>query len=215
MTNATLNIQNLLTTSLSLDIEFGAKRNLRRKLAPFGTTGDTIDVGDLTTLSELNSNPQFRALLDASSPKVRIKDIVRGSNDVLGADTGVVIDASGMADTHPRLIVTVAAGAAGARDVLVYNANFPFAGLLVDAQMLVQTAVALSTVQARDAAAGAGNALTAAMSSAVATRVRDPGTGQTVGNGIPPTIAKGSSLYLRMTDGDAAVRFIMDFIRTS
>lgn len=207
MSNASILIQNELTTPLSLDFEIAPKRNVRANLA----AGASVDVGDICSLSELNANPQFQALLAAGQVSV---SVTRGTSDVEGSDSTAVIDASGMAGANPRLVATIAAGAAGARDVTIYDANFPFDALLVDVQVMVNTAVA-GTVTLRDATGGAGNALSAANSTAAAVRVRDPGTGATAGAGVVPTIAKDSSLIARMTAGDAACRIIMEFARTA
>lgn len=213
MTNAAVQINNLTTSFLSLDAEIAPRRNIRSRLAPIGQTGASVDVGDIASLSELNTNAQIAALLGSSPPKISIT-VARGTTDVPGADVTSVIDTSGMGAANPRLIVTILAGAGGARDVSIYTANFPFAARLVDQQIMVNTAIA-GTVTLRDAVAGGGNALSAANSTAAAVRVRDPGTGQTAGAGVVVTLAKNSSLVARMTAGDAALTYIMDFIRLS
>jgi hypothetical protein len=214
MTNAAIQLNNLTTTNLTIDAEFGKNTGkiLRALLAPAGQPGDSIDVGDIASLSDLNINPQIQQLLNAPA-KISVT-IARGTTDLDGSDASAVIDASGMSGASPRLVVAIAAGGAGARDVSVYTTAFPFAALLTDIQVMVSTAVA-GTIIARDATGGLGNALSAANSTAALGRVRDPGTGQTAGDGVVPALARNSSLVLRMTAGDAACRVIMEFARVS
>lgn len=218
MANAAVFINNLLTTEQSIDIKIDERKQIRAKLRPRGAAvsqgrGPSIDVGDITSLSELNAAPDMRKLLDAVPAKVSVT-VAPGTSDIQGADVGAVVDPRGMMSAAPRLVVTVAAGSAGARDVSLYTANFPFPAQIIDQQIMVRTGVA-GTVTLRDALAAGGNALSAANSTTTATRVRDPGTGQTAGNGIPPSIAAGSSLVLRMTAGDAALVYVIDFVRTA
>lgn len=214
MTNAAVTISNLTTGNLSIDAEFGKNTGkiVRALLRPAGQAGSSVDVGDVASLSDLSANPQIQQLLTAPA-KIAIA-VTRGTTDVQGSDPTAVIDASGMSGASPRLVVTIAAGAAGARDVVVYTSAFPFAVLLTDVQQMVSTAVA-GSITVRDALAGGGNALSAANSTAATGRVRDPGTGQTAGAGVVPSLAKNSSLVLRMTAGDAAARVILEFARLS
>lgn len=213
MSNAAITIQNELTTRQSIDVKIDDRRQIRASLAPKGTTGSSIDVGDVADLSELNRAADFRKLLDASPARVSVS-ITPGTNDILGSDVGAVIDSKGMSSASPELTAVILASTSGARDVVIYTSAFPFAAKLLDAQLMVSTAVS-GTLTVRDAAAGAGNALSQALSTTSAGRVRDNGTGQTAGSGVMPTIAKGSSLVLRMTAGDAAGTLNLRFARLS
>ena len=226
MSNASILIKNITPNPLSIDVVFQPNRPIRALLGPQGTfksnglPADQIDVGAIVSLSQLQTNPQVQQLLNwvdptskLLSPKITIQ-VVRGTADIPGADVGAVIDATGMDSSSPRLFVHIPAGGAGARDVPLYLANFPFAADLTDAQIMVKTAAA-GTVALFDQAAGAGNQLTTAMSTAAAARVRDAGTGQTAGNGVVPALAKNSSLYAHLTAGTAELWMIIEFARVS
>lgn len=218
MSNAALYINNETTSYLSLDIMLGGaptSRVIRARLAPAGQTGYQVDVGDITTLEELNATPSVRYLLDSSPPKISFT-VVRGSNDVPGA-----IDQVATASTlignggFYRIHAAFAAGAGGAPDdVVIANANFPFAAVITDVQLMITTAVA-GNAQLRSAAAGGGNTLSAANSTAAAGRVRDPGTGATGGSGVRPAVARNGTIILRRSDSAAAGMVIIDFERTS
>lgn len=115
--------------------------------------------------------------------------------------------ASGVTIAATRVIeVDVAAGSGGGRDVTVYNANAPFGFEVLEMWGNITTAVTSSTVQARTASGGGGSALSGTVSSAAVGRQRDAAGGSLVSN---PVVAVGGSLYLRMSDGDAAGRFYL------
>lgn len=216
MSNSAVVIQNQTTGNLALDIRLGkfSDRVIRTNLAPKGlgthAHPENIDVGDITTLEELNTRPEIQALLAFSPPRISIS-VTKGV-DIPGSLDSVA-DAQGLGGVITEAFPFAAAGA-GARDLTLYNASFPFAALLVDAQIMVSTAGA-GTLTVRDAAAGGGNALTAALSEAATGRVRDPGTGQTAGAGVLPVLAKGSSIIARESLGTTAGTIILSYQRLS
>lgn len=219
MTNAVLQINNETSGNLSLDVRLGkfSDRVIRTNLAPKGqgtsSKPASVDVGDITTLSELNTRPEIQALLNTTPPRISIST-ARGTTDLQGADIATAVaDASGLGGVVTEAFHFAAAGA-GARDITLYNANFPFAAKLVDVQIMVET-LGAGTLTLRDTAGGLGNALSAALSEAAAARVRDPGTGQTAGNGFVPVIAKGSSIIARETVGTTAGTIIVSYQRLS
>jgi len=211
MANAVLQINNETTGALSLDIRFDkfSDRVIRSKLNARGTTGASVDVGDITTLEELNRNPQFRSLWDANKVSLTVN---RGSSDVPGA-IDQVADSVGMGGIITCAFPYAAAGA-GARDITLYSANFPFAAKIIDYQVMVSTS-GVGAIQLRDATDGAGNTLSQGLSQAVAGRVRDDGTGQTAGSGVVPTLAKGGTLVAREAVGTTAGTIIVTFQRLS
>lgn len=104
--------------------------------------------------------------------------------------------------------VTCTAGVAGAADdVTIYNANAPFAFLILDCLWLDSTAIALSTVQLRDTAGGGGAALSSALTAAVTGTARNNDT-QT------RAVAANGSVFLRRTDRGVAGEIIIICIRT-
>jgi hypothetical protein len=93
----------------------------------------------------------------------------------------------------------VAAGAGGsADDVTFYSSALPSKRLILDVSFLPITGVASSTVTLRDAAAGAGNALSSALASVTAgTLARSTTTKGTAQ-------AAASSMFLRRSDSGVA-----------
>ena len=217
MTNAVLQINNETSGNLSLDVRLGkfSDKVIRTNLAPKGqgTTAkpDSVDVGDITTLSELNMRPEIQSLL--SSGRISIIT-ARGTTDIPGADiASAVADSVGLGGVITRAFPYEAAGA-GARDIVLYNADMPFAAKVIDFQVMVST-LAAGAIQLRDALAGAGNAVSQALSQAALGRVRDDGTGQTAGDGIVVSIAKGGSLIAREAIGTSAGTIIVTLQRLS
>jgi hypothetical protein len=212
--NGRLWIDNLTANTLAIDltIDKTSNRIIRAQLGPAGTATASVDVGDAATLDELNLQPQIITWLGAGIIRLRV---IQGPGSILGADISTTISAGGIADGSIFVRTTFAAGGAGARDVTMLS-SMPFAGDLMDSQLMIQTAGGGgSTANMRTALAGAGAQLTQAMSTAAAGRVRDNGTGQTAGSGVLPSVARGSPLVLRMTDGTAAGTAIAQFLRTS
>lgn len=97
-----------------------------------------------------------------------------------------------------------AAGAGGAPDdVTIYNANAPFLFRVVDVKVLISTNVGGATVTLRDAAAGAGNALSDALDAATTGTKRDAALTAT------GTVAEGGSLILRRSDSGVAGEIVV------
>lgn len=93
---------------------------------------------------------------------------------------------------------TFAAGAGGsADDVTIFSTNAPVGFLSLHIIARISTAVLGSTVTVRDAAAGGGNALSTAMSSAAT------GVVQT-NSSLPHSIAANGSLFVRRSDSGVA-----------
>jgi hypothetical protein len=212
MSNATLQINNETSGPLSLDVRLGkfSDRVIRANLAAKGT-GTTarpeyVDVGDITTVEELNTRAEIQSLL--SSGKVSIS-VARGTTDIAGA-VDFIADSVGLGSTITRAYPYAAAGA-GARDITL-STNFPFAANILDYMVMVSTAGA-GTITLRSATAGGGNALSQALTQAALGRVRDNGTGQTAGDGVVTTIAKGGTLVARESLGTTAGTIIVTFQR--
>lgn len=87
-----------------------------------------------------------------------------------------------------------------ADDVVIYNANAPFALRILDAQVLVKTAVALSTATLRNATGGGGSALSDDFDTTAAARVRDTGAAVQETQVIP----LGGTLVLRRSKNTVA-----------
>jgi len=200
MANGTVQINNLSSGVLSLDIKLSEDKVIREKLA----IGGSYDCGDLTSVEELNANPDYRRYKDAGQVDLTL---VRG-DDELGLG---LLGAAGKFGAPLRISAAIANGAGGAGDDTLV-ASMPFAAKILDYQILVDDAEA-ATWTLRDALAGGGNALSDNLSSASAGRVRDAGAALA---GVVPTIAKGSPLVLRRSEnGSNAGTVIVDIERTS
>lgn len=101
-------------------------------------------------------------------------------------------------------VFPIAAGAAGARDVQLFNANCPHAMEILAVAAVVDTpAGAGATGQLRNAAAGAGDVRSGPVAIDAAGRAHEDAGGGLTGSA---SLARGDSLYFRMTDGTAALR---------
>lgn len=152
-----------------------------------------------------------------SNVRVKRSGTVSGTPVVTIAASSVVevgppmsspIDASGLGLTVSQY-VNVPAGAGGAADdITVFNAAVPYGMRLLDTVFVCLTAVGGSTVTLRTAAAGAGSALSDALSTATTGYKRD--TTLTAA----PTVAAASSIFLRRSDSAIAGQLILTFMRT-
>lgn len=134
------------------------------------------------------------------------------ANAVLEPVNDAVADGDGLS-TLAVIRVPFTAGGGGADDVVVYNANAPFKFRVLDSLVLVSTAGAGgSTAQLRDAAGGAGNALSMTFSTAAQGLVRDDGTGTTYATQV---VTAGGTLALRRTDNTCAGEVIINIRRES
>jgi hypothetical protein len=121
-----------------------------------------------------------------------------------------VVESDGLG---PKLVIrkTFTAGTPGTPDdVVIYNANAPFAFRVLDSQLLLVTAVLSATAQLRDALAGAGNVVSGSFDAATAAgRVRDAGTAITAA----PLITLGGTLVLRRSDIGIAGEVIVEILK--
>ena len=210
MSNAAIFINNETSGFLSIDAEFGKNSGklVRARLNPRGSSGSNVDVGDIASLEEMNVNPQIQALLSAGKISFTV---VRGTTDIQGP-LDYVKDAASMGGTI-QMTYVFGVGVGAADDLTLFAANFPFAARLVDAQLLVSTAVAGATAQVRTLAGGLGSAYTDAFSAAATGRVRDAGAAIV---GVAPTLAKNDSLFLRRAvSAVTAGMLILTFARLS
>lgn len=115
-----------------------------------------------------------------------------------------IADASGLSPLYV-LRKTLAAGAGGsADDVTIYAAAVPFACRLVGVSLFVSTAVALATVQLRDATGSGGNALFGALVASAAGMVQLLSSEQATA-----TLAANASLVVRRSDSGVAGEIVI------
>jgi hypothetical protein len=206
MSNATLQIQNELAGPLTLDIrldKYGSKV-IRTRLAGKGQTGDSVDVGDVATLDDLNANPEFQALFSAGSIST---SLVAGDSDVPGCDANTAVPtAEGLGGTE--WIAAASAPADGTDHLII--ASMPYAALVLDSQFMLGTPEGgADTWTLYDAAAAGGNTLSQAFNAnAAAGRQRDDGTGGAAA-GVPQPLAKGDPVYINKSAGTTSVGTIM------
>jgi hypothetical protein len=105
------------------------------------------------------------------------------------------------------LRVAFAAGAGGTADDVALFLVAPFAFRVLDAQVLVSTAVGGSTATLRTETGGGGSAASAAMSTAAMGRVRDGNVNATT------LIPVNGTLVLRRSDNGVAGEVIVDIER--
>jgi hypothetical protein len=84
----------------------------------------------------------------------------------------------------------------------------PWPARILNVELITSTAVGASTVTLRDALAGAGNALSDALSSGAVARVSDAQ--------VPlVTVAAGSLVTARMSDSAIVAEVVIEFERTA
>lgn len=123
--------------------------------------------------------------------------------------TDLAVETSNVAPSF-AVHVSFAAGATGARDVTVFNANAPVAFRILQTTMIVKTAVALSSATLRDATGGGGTAISAQFATSIAGE--DPIKTATLT--ATPTVAANGTVVLRLTDGGVAGEVMLNCIRT-
>lgn len=109
---------------------------------------------------------------------------------------------TGSAAGNPGLVssfqfIVPAGGGGAADDVMLFNANLPADVEVIGANFLTVGAVALSSVQVRGAAGGAGTPITGPISTAAAGRLWESAGGGLTSAG---PFADGSSWFLRRSD---------------
>jgi hypothetical protein len=206
MSNGTLQIQNELAGPLSLDIRLDkyGQKVIRTKLAGKGQTGDSVDVGDVATLDDLNANPEFQALYSAGSISTAV---ATGTSVVPGSDMSTAVpNAEGLGGAE--WLAVQSAPADGTDHNIV--ASMPWPALVLDSQFMLATPEGgVDTWTLYDAAAAGGNTLSQAFdANAVAGRQRDDGTGGAAA-GTPPALAKGDPIYVNKSAGTTSVGTIM------
>lgn len=135
--------------------------------------------------------------------------MVAGTSDVTAtALDAAVADADGLA---PELCIRkafIAAGPGVADDVVIYNANAPFAFRILESEAYVATNIGGSTLTLRSALAGAGSALSDAWNSATT------GIKENTALTATPTVAAGGTLVVRRSDNGVAGEVVLFIQRT-
>lgn len=109
------------------------------------------------------------------------------------------------------IYASFAAGAGGSPDdVTVYNANAPFAFRILKTLPYVTTAVAASTLEARDTSGGGGAALSSLFDADVQTE--DPAINTPIS--ASTTVAANGSLFIRRSDSGIAGEMVFLCVRT-
>jgi len=207
VTDKAITIQNELSTPLSLDVKLDSDRVIRANLKPKGYAGggDSVDVGEVATLDELNRDPVIRACLDASTPKISIT-VTPTTTDQIPSPPDFVSDTEGMGGLTVMSKAFVNAGGAADHDT-VLKAAMPFAAKVLDSMVYLQTNDAACTKGVlQDALAGAGTELSVDYDiTAAAGLQRHDGTYTAATDGTVPTIAKGAPLTFFRAGSDASV----------
>lgn len=170
---------------------------LYRQLAP----GESVTTR--RTMAQIDADPGLKALIVAGSIGISFTeepgdDITQGGGLESGIAEALTI--------HKEFT----AGVAGTPDdVVIYNANAPYAFDIVDCEATITTLQAGSTVQLRSATGGGGSGLSDALSSA-STGVRHNATSTT-----KFSVAKGGTLVVRRSDRGVAGEVNISILRTS
>jgi hypothetical protein len=195
-------ITNDTTGKLSLQIDLADGRAINHSF-PLG--GSTWDVGQLTTLPELNRSQNLHAAVDAGQVSVSVTQRagdIGGSTQVEPINLSTADAISGDVP-FAKVIDFSSSGGGAARDLDVWTANCPFSVEIVDFTANVTANGGSSTFQLRTATGGGGTAVLGAINSG--TTGRSAHAGITAG----ATIAADGTLQIRMSDGNAAGQAII------
>lgn len=206
MARTKLEIQYLGSSSqFVLDLKLGEKQHIRHTFSP----SEKFDISDICSPDELNRNARFHQLKSAGT----IIDVVTPGDDVVEAHlTAAELAAPSLEGLSAVSVIhqSFAAGGGGSPDdVIIYNANSPFAFRILDIQVVVATAVGASTLQLRGATGGAGATYSDAFDSSATGRARDAGAG---GDDATDLIAKNGTVVLRRSDNGVAGEVLI-FVR--
>lgn len=157
------------------------------------------------TMAQVDADVGLKALVTAGT--VTLTFAAETGDDIAASDTP---GDGGFAADMVYHKICAAGGAAGtADDVTIFNANAPFAFEITDVQLIVSTAVAMSTCTLRTAASAGGTAVSDALSSASTGIVRNAAKTDT------PAIAKGGSLFLRRSDRSMVGELVIHIVRSA
>jgi hypothetical protein len=153
----------------------------------------------------------------ASDVRVKVAGLTSGTPilTIAGAPAQAVVpeavnaaDATGLGIVMAITVPMVAGAAGTADDVAIYTADAPFAFRVLDTVLFISTLINPSTVTLRDAAAGAGNALSDALVSTTT------GTKRNTALTALGSVALGGSLVLRRSDRGVAGTAVIYIQRT-
>jgi hypothetical protein len=191
-----IRLVNTSGNQLAINTKLGYKKPIKHILS----RGAFVDVGDVATMDELNASPDIQNLLAGGNLRI---DVIGENNDIVseaGVPTGLGIGLSHKA--HYDI-----GGGVGADDATLI-ASMPWPARILNVELITSTAVGASTVTLRDALAGAGNALSDALSSGAVARVSDAQ--------VPlVTVAAGSLVTARMSDSAIVAEVVIEFERTA
>lgn len=189
MANSTILINYLGSAKQYIfEVDLGPKQKLAKT---FTQTDTTYDVSDIASLGELNRNATIQSLRDAGTISITT---TKNQDDVTGLDDEA--DAEGIGS---MIVVrtALAAGGGGSPDDVTAVASVPFACRVIDAWAKVSTNVMGSTLTARDATGGMGNALSSAFDSATTGVKRDALDASVA-------LSAGDAIYIRRSDDGVA-----------
>jgi hypothetical protein len=149
----------------------------------------------------LGGGLNWRSPLSAElNPSTGLIDVGVGDGSLAPVKLAPEAEGFGVAFTM-RVGFTAVGGAAAPDDVEVTDAA-PFALRILDVTLIVSTEIGGETVTLRDAAAGAGNALSSVLSAASQGRVRNNDT-------ATRTVAVGTPIYARRSNHGLAGEIVI------